>query len=137
MIELTDSARMTAGFVLLAAITVTSGGWFLLRVVRGQEPATPFQTAFYRAGHAHAGVLIILGLICLILTGATDLSGGWRWLATSGVLVSAILMPAGFFLSALGSGRTAPNRLIAVLWLGAAFLIAGLATCGIGLLTAS
>lgn len=136
MITLSAQATTTAGVVLLLATTVASGGHFLTRVVRGTVPATEFQRSFYRAGHAHAGVLIILGLVCLLLSEATSLTGIWQNLARSGVLVAAILMPAGFFLSALGAGRTEPNRLIALLWVGAAFLIAGLATCGIGLLTA-
>lgn len=134
MFELTDSARITAGAVLLSATTVTSGGWFLTRVVRGKVETTDFQKAFFRAGHAHAATLIILGLICLMLTEQTSLSGWAAWLSRAGVLISAILMPAGFFLSALGAGRTQPNRLVALLWAGAAFLIAGLITCGLGLL---
>lgn len=136
MITLSAQATTTAGVVLLLATTVASGGHFLTRVVRGTVPATEFQRSFYRAGHAHAGVLIILGLVCLLLSEATSLTGIWQNLARSGVLVAAILMPAGFFLSALGAERTEPNRFIALLWAGAAFLIAGLATCGIGLLTA-
>ncbi|PZR52792.1 hypothetical protein DNL40_10530 [Xylanimonas oleitrophica] len=136
MFELSDPARLTAGAVILSAITVASGGWFLTRVVRGLAPATEFQKSFFRAGHAHAGVLIILGLICLLLTEATTLTGLWSWLSRVGVLASAILMPAGFFLSALGAGRTRPNRLIGLLWVGAGFLVAGLTTTGVGLLTA-
>lgn len=136
MLELSEPAHITAGAVLLSAITVTSGGWFLTRVIRGGVPATDFQKAFYRAGHAHAGVLIILGLLCLLLTEATALIGFWQWLSRAGVLVSAILMPAGFFLSALGQGTIQPNRWVALLWVGAAFLIGGLAACGAGLLLA-
>lgn len=134
MLELSEGAQITAGVVLLAAITVTSGGWFLTRVVRGSVPATDFQKSFFRAGHAHAGVLIILGLVCLLLTESTSLTGFWQWLSRTGVLVAAILMPAGFFLSAVGSGRTEPNRLIVLLWAGAGFLVAGLGACGLGLL---
>lgn len=136
MLELTDVARSVAGVVMLAAITVTSGGWFLTRVSRGDVPTTDFQQSFYRAGHAHAGVLIILGLLCLLFTEATSLSGGWEWLSRTGVLVAAILMPAGFFLSAIGTGRTKPSPWVMLLWVGAGFLVAGLATCGIGLLLA-
>ena len=135
MLELSEAARSTAGVVVLAAITVTSGGWFLTRVVRGKVPVTDFQMGFYRAGHAHAGALITLGLVCLILADATSLTGAAGWLARSGVLFSAILMPAGFFLSAIGAGRTQPNGLIALVYAGAALLIAGLATLGYGLLT--
>ena len=127
----------TAGRIaLLAAVTVTSGGYFMTQVVTAKVPTTPFQTSFYRAGHAHAGVFIVLGLVCLVLTEATALSGGWAWLACTGVLVAAIVMPAGFFFSAMGSGRTRPNRWVVLLAVGAAFLIAGLATLGIGLLAA-
>lgn len=134
MLELSTAAQVTAGIAVLAATTVTTGGWFMTRVVSGRVPATPFQTSFFRAGHAHAGVFIVLGLVCLLLTEATSLSGGWAWLARTGVLVAAILMPAGFFLSALGAGRERPNRLVVLLYLGAAFLLAGLLTLGTGLL---
>lgn len=134
MLELSEAAQTTAGVVVLAAITVTTGGHFLTRVVRGAVPATDFQLAFYRAGHAHAGALIILGLLCLLLTEATALTGFAEWTSRTGVLVAAILMPAGFFLSAIGRGRNQPNGFIALLWTGAAFLVAGLVTLGIGLL---
>ncbi|MGO1522720.1 MAG: hypothetical protein ACTHV8_03395 [Nesterenkonia sp.] len=134
MLEITEAARDTAGIVFLAAITVTSGGWFLTRVTLGGVEATEFQRSFFRAGHAHAGTLIILGLLCLLFTEVTELTGFWQWLSRTGVLIAAILMPAGFFLSATGPGRTTPTRLIALLWVGAVFLIAGLAACGVGLL---
>lgn len=134
MFELADSARITAGAVLLSATTVASGGWFLTRVVGGKVETTEFQKSFYRAGHAHAGVLIILGLICLLLTEQTSWTGWAEWLSRVGVLMAAILMPAGFFLSDLGAGRTQPNGWISLLWVGAAFLIAGLVTCGLGLI---
>ena len=136
MFELSDPARVTAGAVLLAVITVASGGWFLVRVSRGMVPTTDFQRSFFRAGHAHAGVLIILGLLCLLFTEASGLSGFWQWLSRTGVLFAAILMPAGFFLSAIGAGRTQPNGLVVLLWVGAGFLVAGLAACGLGLLLA-
>lgn len=134
MFEISEAARVTAGIVFLAAITVTSGGWFLTRVAGGIGEPTDFQRSFFRAGHGHAGTLIILGLLCLLFTEATELSGLWQWLSRTGVLVAAILMPAGFFLSALGPGRTTPNRFVALLWAGTAFLVAGLTACGVGLL---
>ena len=86
MIELTDAARITAGIVALSVVAIESGGAFLLRVVTGKEQATDFQKSFFRAGHAHAGVLVTLGLVCLVLGEATTLTGFWRWLAQTGVL---------------------------------------------------
>ena len=134
MIELTDAARTTAGIVALTVVAIESGGAFLLRVQSGTEPATDFQKNFYRAGHAHAGVLVTLGLVCLLLGEATTLAGFWRWLAQTGVLIAAILMPAGFFFSAMGRGRERPNRSVVLLGAGGFALAAGVITLGVGLL---
>jgi len=134
MLELTDAARVTAGIVALTVVGIESGGWFLFRVTTGREQATDFQRSFYRAGHAHAGVLVTLGLVCLLLGEATTLGGGWRWLAQTGVLVAAVVMPAGFFLSAIGRGRDRPNRWVVLLAVGAVVLATGVLTLGIGLI---
>lgn len=135
MLELTDPARITAAAVLLTVVGIESGGAFLVRVVSGRVAVTDFQRAFFRAGHAHAGVLVTLGLVCLVLSHATTLDGVVGWLASSGVLVAAALMSGGFFASAAGPGRTRPSRWIWILWLGAAFLAAGVVSLAVGLLT--
>lgn len=132
---LSDSSRLLAGVLFLALVTVESGGLYMLMIVRGRTGVTPFQEKFSRAGHAHAGVLLILALVCQAFVDATDLSGVWAWVARSGVAISALLMPAGFFFSSMGSGRTEPNRLIALIFVGAAVLALSLATLGVGLLT--
>jgi hypothetical protein len=54
----------------------------------------------------------------------------------NGIWAAAILMPAGFFLSAVGKGVTRPNQLIALLYVGIALLGLGVISLGIGLLTA-
>jgi hypothetical protein len=131
---LSADVRGTAGVLLISLVLVAYGGTFVLRVVRGSEPATQFQQAFFRAGHAHAGVLLLLALVCQLYLDAAGLSGLWRAVAGGGVPLAAILMPAGFFLSATGRGRTTPNRLIVLLWLGAASLAAGVLALGVGLL---
>lgn len=136
MLELSAEATRLAGVLLLAAITIESGGWYLTRVVRGSAPATDFQRAFARAGHGHAGMFVTLGLITAVLTDATSLDGFAAWLARTGVPIAAILMPAGFFFSSMGRGRTTPNQLIWLVWIGALMLAAGLGTLGVGLLTA-
>jgi hypothetical protein len=46
---LSSNTLNTAGIILLTMIAVEYGGWFMLRVVRGRQPATPFQQAFSRA----------------------------------------------------------------------------------------
>jgi hypothetical protein len=133
---MSDESRVLAGILLLALVTVETGGLYLVRLVRGNAEATPFQLAFARAGHAHAGVLLVLALVCQLLADATDLGGAWDWIARSGVAVAALVMPAGFFFSSMGRGRERPNRLIAMVFLGAVILAVGLTSLGIGLLTA-
>jgi hypothetical protein len=71
----------------------------MLRMVRGQQPATPFQRSFARAGHAHAGVLVILALVGQMLADAAALDGVVELLARNGIWLAAVLFPAGFFLS--------------------------------------
>ncbi len=136
MIELSADARTTAGIVMLTVVGIEYGGTFLLRTLRRDMGLTDFQRSFFRAGHAHAGVLVTLGLVCLLLAQATDLTGFWGWLAQTGVLVAAALMSAGFFFSAMGRGRTSPNRWIALLFTGAGLLAAGVVALAVGLLTA-
>jgi len=136
VLVLATDARITAGILMLTIVGIESGGLFLLRTARSNPGFTDFQRSFFRAGHAHAGVLVILGLLCLVLTGATGLTGFWAWLAGTGVLIAAILMSAGFFFSAMGTGRTTPNRFIGLIFAGAASLAAGVVTLGFGLLLA-
>lgn len=135
-LELSSAVTTVAGILLLSIVTIEYGGTFLLRVVRGDVPMTDFQKAFARAGHAHAGVLVILALVAAVLSDATTLTGLWGWVARSGVAVSAILVSAGFFAASAGKDVHEPNRLIAVLYAGAALLAASTITLGIGLLTA-
>ena len=132
---LSDESRRLAGILFLALVTVETGGLYMLKIVRGREDVTPFQEKFARAGHAHAGVLLVLALVCQPFVDAADLSGVWEWLARSGVAVAALLMPGGFFFSSMGRGRTEPNKLVAMVLAGAAVLAVSLATLGVGLLT--
>jgi hypothetical protein len=126
---------ITAGGVLLAVVAIAYGGTFMLRVHAGNPPTNELQKAFFRAGHAHAGVLVILGLVIKILTSSEGVPALAEQLS-SGVLYAAILMPAGFFLSVVGRDPQKPNRLIALLWLGAASLTVGVVSAGIGLIMA-
>jgi hypothetical protein len=133
---LSDAAIRLGGVLLLATTTIAFGGTFVLRVVRGSEPATPLQTSFFRAGHAHAGVLVLFALAIQPYADAAGMTGPLGWVARSGVAVAAILMSAGFFLSVVGREVERPNRLIALVWAGGAVLAVSVATLGVGLLVA-
>jgi hypothetical protein len=134
--ELSDASRVLAGILIISLVTVESGGVLMLRVVTGRQEATPLQTSFFRAGHAHAGVFLVLGLIVQVLVDATTLTGMAEWVARSFVPAAALLLPGGFFLSVAGKGATEPNRLVVLIPIGATLLAIGLLTLGVGLLTA-
>ena len=133
---LSEASRTMAGILFLALVTVETGGLYMVRIVTGREDVTPFQEKFARAGHAHAGVLLVLALVCQPFVDAADLAGPWGWLARTGVAAAALVMPAGFFFCSMGKGRTSPNRLIALVFVGGAILAVSLTTLGVGLLTA-
>ncbi|MFE3059469.1 hypothetical protein [Nocardia sp. NPDC059239] len=130
----TTTTRRIAGILLLIMVGVEFGGYFLTRIDAGKVPQTAFQDSFARAGHAHAGVLLILSLISLILTDSARLTGWFGLLTRLATPVAAVLISAGFFLSAIGTGRTQPNSLVVLLWLGVASLTIGLVTLGVSLL---
>jgi hypothetical protein len=132
---LSAEGRSTAGILLLTIVLVEYGGLFMLRVARGAHVTTPLQQTFYRAGHAHAGVLVILSLVVLLTLDAAGVRGPLASVARGAVPLAAILMPAGFFLSAAGAGRTTPGAFIWLLYAGAASLALGVASLGIALLT--
>jgi hypothetical protein len=135
-LALSDPTRIIAGLVLITIPTIEFGGWFLTRIVRGAVPMTDFQKAFARAGHAHAGVLVILGLVGLILVDAAGLSGFFAWVGRLGIPLAAALISAGFFASSAGREVIQPNKAIWLVWVGALALAAGALSLGIGLLTA-
>jgi hypothetical protein len=130
---LSAPAARTLGVVLLTVPFIAYGGTFLLRVVQGRFEATPLQRSFFRAGHAHAGVLVTLGLVVRLAVELAGVTGLARTLS-SGVLWAAVLVPAGFFLSVASRGAERPNGLIALLWLGVAALAVGVVAAGVGLI---
>jgi hypothetical protein len=134
--SLSSASLSTAGILLLTILAVESGGYYMLKIVRGRAPVTDFQRNFARAGHAHAGVLVVLALVCQPFVDAADMSGFAETVARSGVALAAILMSAGFFFSSMSKGATQPNGFIVLLYLGTVSLALGVAFLGIGLLTA-
>lgn len=127
---------ITLGATIISVVTIASGGVFLLRVATGNHEANGLQKSFFRAGHAHAGVLVMLGLLLSVLGNAAGASPAWANGGAIAVLLAAIMMPAGFFLSVLGRNPARPNRMIASVWLGATLLIAGVLTSGVATLIA-
>ena len=126
---------ITAGVILLTVVGIAYGGTFLLRVVNGSVATNDLQRSYFRAGHAHAGVLVILGLVIMLFVSEAGVDSVLATLS-SGVLWAAILMPAGFFLSVTGRNPTKPNRLRYLIVAGGIVLTIGLISAGIALIGA-
>lgn len=132
---MTDAAMLTSGIVLLTVVGIAYGGSFLLRVVAGDVPTNELQRSSFRAGHAHAGVLVILGLVVQLLT-SQDGVPAWSATSGTGVLWAAILMPAGFFLSVIGKDPKRRNAWRYAIAAGGIVLSIGVIGAGIGLIVA-
>lgn len=138
---MSPEARIVSGLIIITIPTIQFGGVFLLYQL-GKRVAgyidNPLRRGFYTAGHAHAGVLVMLSLIVQPLVDQTTLPDALHWFTRLGPPSSAILISAGFFLSVPFSGDvTKPNGLIRLIYVGALVLASALIIVGIGLITAS
>src|SRR5258708_457432 len=113
---MTEKAKLVSGIILITVPTVQYGGLFLLRIISGKDKfeLTGFQKSMFRAGHAHAGVLIILSLIAQILIDNITVSRFTEEFLRSGFPLSAILISGGFFAAASGNNLTKPNSKILI-----------------------
>jgi len=121
--------------MLLILPAVIYGGVSILRLLI-RDPRyrqNPLRQQLWRAGHAHAGVLLILSLLALQYVDQTDLSSGWKQLVRIAIPSAAVFLPVAFFLSVLSPDADKPNRLIYLAYVGAATLTCGLIVLGVGL----
>ncbi|WP_375400599.1 hypothetical protein [uncultured Amnibacterium sp.] len=126
---------ISCGISVISVVAVVAAGGFMLRVVGGRRPANALQRSYFRAGHAHAGVLLILGLVLKLLIAMPGIAG-WATAFADGPLYAALFIPAGFYFSVLGADPTTPNRWRYLIPVGAATLVIGLIGTGIALILA-
>jgi len=133
-------SRMLSGILLVVLTTVMFGGLSLLSFLTRNVPGyndNPLRHDLWRAGHAHAGVYLVLSLIMLRYVDEAVLSPFWKWIARTGAPIAAILIPAAFFLSVVSPLATKPNGLMNLAYVGAAFLAAAVLSLGVGLIRAA
>ena len=134
---MTPEARMFSGIILITVPTIQYGGYFLLTSLMDKSSGymdNPLRQNFFRAGHAHAGVIVILSLVCQVLADAAALPPSLVWIARIAVPLAAILIPAGFFLSMLPPTAARPSGAVGLIYAGAAVLAAGVLLLGVGLI---
>jgi hypothetical protein len=122
---MTREARLLSGIILITVPTVQYGGYFLLTSLMDKSSGymeNPLRQNFFRAGHAHAGVIVILSLVCQVLADAAVLPDPLMWLVRIGVPLAAILISAGFFFSVLPPTATQPSGAVSLIYVGALIL---------------
>ena len=133
---MSHASLTVAGILLITVFTIAFGGYTLLTSIVRKVPGyldNPVRRGLWTAGHAHAGVLVILALVAMIYVDHTGYSDGVKALVRTLIVAAPILMPLGFFLSILKPADTKPNRLIALTYLGGLSLAVGTLMLGIGL----
>ena len=131
---------MSAGVLLVVLPSVMFGGLSLLSFLTRNIPGyndNPLRHDLWRAGHAHAGVYLVLSLGMLRYVDEAVLSPFWKWIARAGAPIAAILIPAAFFLSVVSPKAAEPNGLINLAYVGALFLAAAVLSLGVGLIRAA
>jgi hypothetical protein len=102
--------------------TVMFGGYSLLGAAG--DKLTADQRALFRAGHAHAGVLLILSLVYELQIGALSISSTAKQIGCATLLAGIVLQSGGFFWRAF-LGETGKNitRVGALLLVGAVVVL--------------
>jgi hypothetical protein len=97
---MSQPVQVFAVIVLVSLPTVMFGGFSLLRLVN-TDRLSEFQLRYFRAGHAHAGVLLATSLAALSFLDRADLSSGAKWVVCLLLTVGVIAQSGGMFLHML------------------------------------
>jgi len=133
---MSPETRKHAGILIIIIPTVIYGGVSILNFLIN-DPAymqNPLRQNLFRAGHAHAGVLLILSLVSYLYVDEANLSLSWKRIVKTSIPSAAIFLPAAFFFSVLKPDATEPNGLINLAYVGVALLVTGLLALGVGLI---
>jgi heme/copper-type cytochrome/quinol oxidase subunit 4 len=99
----TDRIKLFTVVVLISLPTVMYGGFALLGPL-SKEKLNEFQRTYFRAGHAHAGVLLVMTLATLAVLDGTEFGGGARWVVCLLLALGVIAQSGGMFLH-LATGK--------------------------------
>jgi hypothetical protein len=134
--NMSSQSRLVAGVLLILLPTVEFGGASILSLLIGDPgyAQNELRQDLWRAGHAHAGVWLVLSLVALRYVDEAALSEGMKWLVRLSLPAAAIFLPAAFFLSVLSPDATEPNGLIYLAYVGGVSLAVGLLVLGVGLI---
>jgi hypothetical protein len=131
---MSDETRIMVGLAFISLPTIAFGGHFLLSILKraaGTEGITETQRDYFRAGHAHAGVLVLLGIVGQLFLDESKLDGAVVWALRIGLIAAPLLISGGFFGGAPRTTRGAAGSLVRLVTAGAVVL--SLSTIGVGI----
>jgi hypothetical protein len=99
----TTADKVLVTITLISLPTVMFGGFSLLRLLPAGK-LSDFQITYFRAGHAHAGVLLVATLVALDTGSRFGISEGLTWAVGVLLLVGTIAQSGGMFIH-MGVGR--------------------------------
>ncbi len=136
---MSPQSRSVAGILLILVPTVEIGGASILSLLIADPSYTQndLRQDLWRAGHAHAGVWLVLSLVALRYVDEATLSESMRWVVRIAFPAAALLMPLAFFLSILSPEATEPNAMIYLAYVAGVVLAVGLLVLGVGLVRRS
>jgi hypothetical protein len=102
--------------------TVMFGGYFLLHLQVRNTVLTPFKETYFRAGHAHAGTLLLLSLLYYQYLGQHTTTFLFQWIACIVALVGLLSISGGFFLHMVQGKAGTSSAGVLVTNIGAALL---------------
>src|SRR5260370_1749112 len=112
---MTREGRLLSGIILITVPSIQYGGYFLLTSLMDKASGymdNPLRQNFFRAGHAHAGVIVILSLVCQVVADAALLPASLLWTARIDIPFAAILIPPGCFFSIVSPPATQPSSVV-------------------------
>jgi len=135
---MTRPSRVVAGLLLILIPTIQFGGTFLIRLNTVETAGfhdNPLRQNFLRAGHAHAGVLVILALVAMLYVDRAVLSSGVRTVVRWLFFAAPLFISGGFFGAVVHDPNvTRPAPLFNLVYVGAVLLAVAVVTLGVGML---
>lgn len=128
-----EPIRLFSIIFWIALPTVMFGGYGLLRrLIRG-DVLTPFQVTYFRAGHAHAGLLLVLSFAYYVYLARIALPEPLKLAACLALFVGILAQSGGFVLHMGVGGPDRPSAGTRLTMIGALVLALAVLLLVVGL----
>jgi hypothetical protein len=113
-----------------------NGGYSLMQLINKGNVLTPFQVNWFRAGHAHAGVLLLMSLLYYTFIETTAYSLVVKHAACATLVVGILAQSGGFFVHMMVGQPNQASIGNTITKIGAALLVLAVVVLIYGLITA-